>query len=250
MPAVRVIPCLDIDKGRVVKGVRFENLRDKGDPVELASRYEDLGADELVLLDVTATIEDRRPIYRVVRDVASAISIPFTVGGGVRSMADVEKLLDSGADKVSINTAAVKNPKLVEEASREFGSQSIVIAIDAKRRWGSWEVYVASGKKPTGLDAIQWARRAVELGAGEVLLTSIDRDGTRNGYDVELVRAVVEAARVPVIASGGAGSLSHFYEAYRAGATGLLAAGLFHDGLLSPLDVKAFLSSRGVEVRL
>ena len=250
MPAVRVIPCLDIDKGRVVKGVRFENLRDKGDPVELASRYEDLGADELVLLDVTATIEDRRPIYRVVRDVASAISIPFTVGGGVRSMADVEKLLDSGADKVSINTAAVKNPKLVEEASREFGSQSIVIAIDAKRRGGSWEVYVASGKKPTGLDAIQWARQAVELGAGEVLLTSIDRDGTRNGYDVELVRAVVEAARVPVIASGGAGSLSHFYEAYRAGATGLLAAGLFHDGLLSPLDVKAFLSSRGVEVRL
>ncbi|MCE4604723.1 MAG: imidazole glycerol phosphate synthase subunit HisF [Aeropyrum sp.] len=250
MPAVRVIPCLDIDKGRVVKGVRFENLRDKGDPVELASRYEDLGADELVLLDVTATIEDRRPIYRVVRDVASAISIPFTVGGGVRSMADVEKLLDSGADKVSINTAAVKNPKLVEEASREFGSQSIVIAIDAKRRGGSWEVYVASGKKPTGLDAIQWARQAVELGAGEVLLTSIDRDGTRNGYDVELVRAVVEATKVPVIASGGAGSLNHFYEAYRAGATGLLAAGLFHDGLLSPLDVKAFLSSRGVEVRL
>ncbi len=250
MPAVRVIPCLDIDKGRVVKGVRFENLRDKGDPVELASRYEDLGADELVLLDVTATIEDRRPIYRVVRDVASAISIPFTVGGGVRSMADVEKLLDSGADKVSINTAAVKNPKLVEEASREFGSQSIVIAIDAKRRGGSWEVYVASGKKPTGLDAIQWARQAVELGAGEVLLTSIDRDGTRNGYDVELVRAVVEATKVPVIASGGAGSLSHFYEAYKAGATGLLAAGLFHDGLLSPLDVKAFLSSRGVEVRL
>ncbi len=249
MVAVRVIPCLDVDKGRVVKGVRFEDLRDKGDPVELAARYEELGADELVLLDVTATVEGREPLYRVVRDVASVISIPFTVGGGVRSLADVEKLLDSGADKVSINTAAVENPALVRDASREFGSQSIVVAIDARRRGGSWEVYVASGRRPTGLDAIEWARKAAELGAGELLVTSIDRDGTRSGYDVELLRRVVDAAGVPVIASGGAGRLEHFYEAYLAGATGLLAAGVFHDGILTPWEVKAYLASLGVEVR-
>ena len=249
MVAVRVIPCLDVDKGRVVKGVRFEDLRDKGDPVELAARYEELGADELVLLDVTATVEGREPLYRVVRDVASVISIPFTVGGGVRSLADVEKLLDSGADKVSINTAAVENPALVRDASREFGSQSIVVAIDARRRGGSWEVYVASGRRPTGLDAVEWARKAAELGAGELLVTSIDRDGTRSGYDVELLRRVVDAAGVPVIASGGAGRLKHFYEAYLAGATGLLAAGVFHDGILTPWEVKAYLASLGVEVR-
>ena len=250
MVAVRVIPCLDVARGRVVKGVKFQRLREKGDPVELAARYEELGADELVLLDVTATIEDRGPLYNLVRNVASAISIPFTVGGGVRSLYDVEKLLDSGADKVSINTAAVKNPRLVEEASREFGSQSIVVAIDAKREPGGWRVYVASGKVPTGLDAIAWARRAVDLGAGELLVTSIDRDGTREGYDVELTRAVAEAVEAPVIASGGAGRLEHFYEAYRAGATGLLAAGLFHDSILAPMDVKEYLASRGVEVRL
>ena len=249
MAVVRVIPCLDVDKGRVVKGVRFEGLRDKGDPVELAARYEEAGADELVLLDVSATVEGREPLYRVVSDVASVIMIPFTVGGGVRSVADVERLLDSGADKVSINTAAVRNPKIVEEAAREFGSQSIVVAIDARRRGSWWEVYVSSGREATGLDALGWARRAVELGAGELLVTSIDRDGTRMGYDVELTARIASAVDVPIIASGGAGRLEHFYEAYKAGATGLLAAGLFHDGILTPLEVKHYLKSRGVEVR-
>jgi cyclase len=250
LTAVRIIPCLDVDGDRVVKGVRFLDLKVKGDPVELAWRYEELGADELVLLDVTATVEGRRPFYRVIRDVASTIMIPFTVGGGVRSLEDVGRLLDSGADKVSINTAAFRNPRLVEEAAREYGSQSIVVAIDARRRPWGWEVFLAGGRVPTGADAVEWARRAAALGAGEILVTSIDRDGTREGYDVELVEAVASAAGVPVIASGGAGKPEHFYEAYLAGATGLLAAGVFHDGLLTPRGVKEYLASRGVEVRL
>lgn len=251
MTAVRIIPCLDVDKDKVVKGVQFLDLKVKGDPVELASRYEELGADELVFLDVTATRENRKPFYKVLRDTASTITIPFTVGGGVRSVEDVGRLLDSGADKVSINTAAVRNPSIIEKAAREYGSQAIVVAIDAKRKSpGAWEVYVSGGSEPTGIDAIEWAVRAVELGAGEILLTSIDRDGTRDGYDIELTRAVASRVTVPVIASGGAGRLEHFYHAYKAGASALLAAGLFHDGVLTPFDVKKFLARMGVEVRM
>ncbi|MCE4613510.1 MAG: imidazole glycerol phosphate synthase subunit HisF [Desulfurococcales archaeon] len=249
MVAVRVIPCLDVDGRLVVKGVRFRDLDSKGDPVSLAGRYEDEGADELVLLDVSATIEDRGPIYSLIKDVASTISIPLTVGGGVRSIEDVGRLLDSGADKVSINTAAVRNPRILERASLEYGSQAVVVAIDAKRSGDSWEVYIASGRVPTGLDAVIWAVKAVSLGAGEVLLTSIDRDGTREGYDLGLLEAVTSRVRVPVIASGGAGTLEHFYQAVRAGASAVLAAGLFHDGILSPFQVKKYLARMGVEVR-
>ncbi|MEB3861502.1 MAG: imidazole glycerol phosphate synthase subunit HisF [Desulfurococcales archaeon] len=250
MAAVRIIPCLDVDKGVVVKGIRFLNLQKKGDPVEMASRYEELGADELVFLDITATVEDRSPLYKLVKDVASTITIPFTVGGGVRSVEDVGRLLDSGADKVSINTTAIRRPEVVEKAAWEYGSQAIVVAIDAKRVGDSWEVYVAGGRKPTGVDAIEWAVKAQELGAGELLVTSIDMDGTREGYDLQLLRAITSRVTVPVIASGGAGRLEHFYDAYKAGAHALLAAGLFHDGVLTPLQVKRFLAEKGVEVRL
>lgn len=251
MPAKRIIACLDVKNGRVVKGVRFRGLRDQGDPVELAARYEEEGVDELVFLDVTATLEDRGPLYRLVRDVASTITVPFTVGGGVRSIEDFGRLLDNGADKVSVNTAAVENPGLVEEAAREYGSQAVVVAIDAKRRsGGGWEVYVASATRPTGLDAVEWASRVAGLGAGEILLTSIDRDGTRMGYDTELIRAVADAAPVPVIASGGAGEPRHFLEAFEAGADAALAAGIFHEGVYSIAEVKRFLASHGVEVRL
>ncbi|MEB3860334.1 MAG: imidazole glycerol phosphate synthase subunit HisF [Desulfurococcales archaeon] len=250
MVAVRVIPCLDVDEGTVVKGVRFSGLSPKGDPVELAQRYEELGADEIVVLDVSATIEGRSPIYQLVEAIASTLSIPLTVGGGVRSLEHVGRLLDSGADKVSINTAAVRRPSLVREASLEYGSQAIVVAIDAKRGSSGWEVYVASGKVPAGLDAVEWAARVEEEGAGEILLTSIDRDGTREGYDTMLVKAVANAVNVPVIASGGAGSLEHFYEAVKAGASAVLAAGLFHEGLLTPGQVKEYLKSMGVEVRM
>lgn len=251
MVAKRIIPCLDVAGGRVVKGVSFVNLRDAGDPVELASRYEEEGADELVFLDITATLEERDPLYKVVRDVASVITIPFTVGGGVKSITDFGRLLDSGADKVSVNTAAVNNPGLVSEAAREYGSQAVVVAIDAKRTSNGWEVYIRGGRTPTGLDAIKWAREAEERGAGEVLLTSIDRDGTKSGYDLELTRSVVEALNIPVIASGGAGVLKHFYDVFvKAGADAALAAGVFHYGLVRIQDVKRYLASRGVEVRL
>jgi len=235
----------------VVKGTRFRNLRDQGDPVELASRYEEWGVDELVFLDITATIEDREPLYRLIRDVASTITVPFTVGGGVRSLREFGRLLDSGADKVSINTGAVRNPGLIEQASREYGSQAVVVAIDAARSpRGGWEVYVAGGRIPTGLDAVEWAARAARLGAGEILLTSIDRDGTRSGYDIELTRAVVEAVSVPVIASGGAGEMRHFLEVFtKAGADAALAAGVFHEGLIPIPRLKQYLLSHGVEVR-
>ena len=255
-PARRVIACLDVAGGRVVKGVRFENLRDAGDPVELAARYEEEGVDELVFLDISATPEEREPLYRVVRDVASVIRVPFTVGGGVKDLKSFGRMLDSGADKVSINTAAVRNPRLVAEAAREYGRQAVVVAIDAKRvgpRPGvpsGWEVYVSGGRVPTGLDAIEWARRAAELGAGEILLTSIDHDGTRMGYDLELTRAVVEAVDVPVIASGGAGEPRHFLEVFTvAGADAALAAGIFHYRVVTVREVKRYLLEHGVEVR-
>jgi len=250
VPAKRIIPCLDVAGGRVVKGVHFRNLRYAGDPVELAALYEEQGADELVFLDISATPEQREPIYRVVRDVASTLSIPFTVGGGVRSLREFGRLLDSGADKVSINTAAVRNPALVHEAAAEYGSQSVVVAIDAKRRPGGWwEVFVAGAREPTGLDAVEWARRVAALGAGEILLTSIDRDGTRMGYDLELTRRIVEAVSIPVIASGGAGCPHHFLEAFMVGADAALAAGIFHYGVYSIREVKEYLLRRGVEVR-
>ncbi len=251
MVARRIIVCLDVASGRVVKGVNFRNLRDAGDPVELAARYEEEGADELVFLDISATPEEREPLYGVVRDVASTLSIPLTVGGGVRSLREFGRLLDSGADKVSINTAAVKNPGFVGQAAAEYGSQAVVVAIDAKREAQGFKVYVSGARIPTGLDAVEWASRVARLGAGEILLTSIDRDGTREGYDLELTRRVVEAAGVPVIASGGAGRLEHFLQVFRvAGADAALAAGVFHYGALSVSEVKRFLAASGVEVRL
>jgi len=255
-PARRIIPCLDVKAGRVVKGTRFVDLRDAGDPVELAARYEEEGADELVFLDISATPEQREPLYRVVRDTASVVSIPFTVGGGVRSLEDFGRMLDTGADKVSINTAAVRRPRLVAEAAREYGSQAVVVAIDAKwvgrgRTRSGWEVYVSGGRVPTGLDAVEWAQRVERLGAGEILLTSIDRDGTRMGYDLALTAAVVGAVNIPVIASGGAGEPRHFLEAFTvAGADAALAAGVFHFRNLTIGEVKRFLAENGVEVRL
>ncbi len=245
----RIIPCLDVDKGLVVKGVRFQDLKRAGDPVELAARYEEEGADELVFLDITASVEGRKPFLRLISDVASVIRIPFTVGGGVSSIKDVEELLSHGADKVSINTAAVKDPALITRAAEEFGSQAIVVAIDAKRVGDGWEVYIYGGREPTGLDAVEWAVKAWRLGAGELLVTSIDRDGTRLGYDIELIREIASRVGVPVIASGGAGEPRHFLEAYNAGAEAGLAAGIFHYRLVSIRDVKEYLRMNGVPVR-
>jgi len=245
----RIIPCLDVDRGLVVKGVRFRDLRRAGDPVELAARYEEEGADELVFLDITASVDGRKPFLKLISEVASVIRIPFTVGGGVSSVGDVEALLNHGADKVSINTAALKNPGLVARAAEEFGSQAIVVAIDAKRVGEGWEVYIYGGREPTGVDAVEWAVKAWRLGAGELLVTSIDRDGTRQGYDVDLIREIAGRVGIPVIASGGAGSPHHFYEAYAAGAEAGLAAGIFHYRLLSIGEVKEYLKSRGVPVR-
>jgi cyclase len=242
---------LDVKHGRVVKGVNFVNLRDKGDPVELAARYEEEGADEIVFLDITASLECRETLFRVVRDTASVLTIPLTVGGGIRSLEDISKALASGADKVSINTAAVEGPILIARASEEFGSQSIVVAIDAKRVGERYIVFTKSATYNTGIDAIEWAKRVAELGAGEILLTSIDRDGTRLGYDVELTRLVSEATPVPIIASGGAGILEHFYEVLTAGkADAALAAGVFHDGVIRIRELKLYLLRKGVEVRL
>lgn len=261
MLAKRIIPCLDVKDGRVVKGVHFVNLRDAGDPVENARLYNAEGADELVFLDISATPEERATTVDMVRKVASEVFMPFAVGGGVRTVEDVRTLLLAGADKVSVNTAAVRDPGLLSAAAKRFGSQCIVIAIDAKRLGDSsqrratssgqrWEVYVRSGQEPTGLDAIEWAVRAVELGAGEVLLTSMDRDGTLDGYDIPLTRAIAEAVPVPVIASGGAGTLEHFAQALTDGkADAALAATLFHDRILSIRDVKAYLSEQGIPVR-
>ncbi|HVA22064.1 MAG TPA: imidazole glycerol phosphate synthase subunit HisF [Candidatus Micrarchaeia archaeon] len=249
--AKRVVPCLDIDRGRVVKGVRFAGLRDAGDPVRLAQRYEAEGADELVILDVTATLEGRGATAAVVTQVAERVGIPVTVGGGVRRAEDVRTLLQAGADKVALNTAAVGDPAVIARCARRFGAQCMVVAIDARRRAGEagWEVVVGAGRTPTGLGVVDWAVAAVAQGAGELLLTSIDRDGTQLGYDCALVAAVAGAVPVPVVASGGAGRLAHFAEALEAGADAVLAASQFHDRRLSIGAVKQFLVTRGIEVR-
>ncbi|MEM0501014.1 MAG: imidazole glycerol phosphate synthase subunit HisF [Ignisphaera sp.] len=251
MTVKRIIPCLDVKNGRVVKGVRFAELRDKGDPVLLAVRYEEEGADEIVLLDISASIEGRETMLSVVRDTASVLTIPLTVGGGIGSIDDISRILSNGADKIAINTAAVKNPDIVSMASNEFGSQSIVVAIDAKSIGDRYRVYTYSGTVDTGLDAIEWAKRVANLGAGEILLTSIDRDGTRLGYDIELTRLVAEAVNVPIIASGGAGTYEHFYTILTiGGADAALAAGVFHDGIIRIGDLKRYLMDRGIEVRI
>ena len=250
MLAKRVIPCLDVKDGRVVKGINFVELRDAGDPVEVAAQYEREGADELVFLDITASSDARPILIDVVRRTAEKVFMPLTVGGGVRSAADVRELLLAGADKVSMNTAAIEDPDLVRRASERFGRQCIVVAIDARRDGGRFCVHTHGGRKPTELDAVEWARQAERLGAGEILLTSMDRDGTKQGYDLELTKAIAEAVRIPVIASGGAGTPAHFYEALTIGqADAALAASLFHFGELTIRDLKRDLASRGVCVR-
>jgi len=250
MLAKRIIPCLDVKDGRVVKGVRFVDLRDAGDPVEAAMAYDAQGADELVFLDITASHEDRAIMLDVVRRTAEGIYMPLTVGGGIRSVDDVRQLLRAGADKVSLNTAALARPDVIREAAERFGSQCIVVAIDARREGAAWGVYTHGGRRPAGRDAVEWAREAVALGAGEVLLTSMDRDGTKDGYDLELTRAVSDAVTVPVIASGGAGSLEHFHDALVDGhADAALAASLFHFGIHTIAEAKQYLAERGVEVR-
>ena len=252
MLAKRVIPCLDVKDGRVVKGVRFVDLRDAGDPVEAALAYDAQGADELVFLDITASHEDRRTMLDVVRRTAEGIYMPLTVGGGIRSIDDVRRLLRAGADKVSLNTAALAEPALIRAAAERFGSQCIVVAIDARRESGErWGVYTHGGRRPSGRDAVLWAREAVALGAGEILLTSMDRDGTKDGYDLELTRAIADAVTVPVIASGGAGSLEHLVEGVtEGGADAALAASIFHFGIHTIAEAKAYMRDRGVEVRL
>jgi cyclase len=250
--AKRVIPCLDVTSGRVVKGVNFVALRDAGDPVEIAARYDAEGADELCFLDITASSDERDILLHVIEAVAAQVFIPLTVGGGVRRVEDVRRLLNAGADKVSINTAAVQDPALVEEASARVGNQCIVVAIDAKRTGGGgWEVYTHGGRKPTGLDAVAWARRMQAAGAGEILLTSMDRDGTRDGFDLELTRAVSEAVGVPVIASGGVGALEHLAAGVLEGrADAVLAASVFHFGDFTVRRAKEHMRARGIEVRL
>ena len=249
--AKRIIPCLDVTDGRVVKGVNFVELRDAGDPVEIARRYDEQGADELTFLDITASSDNRGLILHIIEEVASQVFIPLTVGGGVRAVDDVRRLLNAGADKVSMNTAAVVNPQLVADASGRFGSQCIVVAIDAKRVGDHWEVFTHGGRKPTGLDAVAWAKRMVELGAGELLLTSMDRDGTRIGFDLELTRAITDAVDVPVIASGGVGNLDHLVDGVKiGGADAVLAASIFHYGEYSVNQAKHYMADHGIEVRL
>ena len=251
MYAKIIIPCLDVNNGRVVKGTNFVNLRDAGDPVEAAKIYDAQGADELVFLDITASAQARNIILYIVLQVADSIFIPFTVGGGIRSVDDFNALLRAGADKVSVNSAAIRNPALIQEAADKFGSQCVVCAIDAKRRSeGGWTVYLNGGRVDTGLDAIEWAQKAVRLGAGEILLTSMDCDGVKNGYDLELTRAVSECVHVPVIASGGAGKMEHFYDAFTQGqADAVLAASLFHFGEITIPELKGYLAGRGISVR-
>ena len=259
MLAKRIIPCLDVTGGRVVKGVNFVELRDAGDPVEIAARYNEQGADELTFLDITATSDGRDLILHIIEAVASQVFIPLTVGGGVRTVADVRRLLNAGADKVSFNSAAVADPQVIADASARYGAQCIVVAIDAKRRRGDdlsargpgWDVYTQGGRKNVGLDAVAWARRMAEQGAGEILLTSMDRDGTKIGFDLELTRAVSDAVPVPVIASGGVGALEHLAEGIQiGGADAVLAASIFHYGEFSVGQAKAMMASRGIPVRL
>ncbi|HEY9149905.1 MAG TPA: imidazole glycerol phosphate synthase subunit HisF [Gammaproteobacteria bacterium] len=254
--AKRIIPCLDVDAGRVVKGVKFVEIRDAGDPVEVARRYDEEGADEITFLDITASSDDRETMVHVVEQVAGEVFIPLTVGGGIRELPDIRRMLNAGADKVAINTAAVTRPEFVREAAERFGSQCIVVAIDAKRVSGEeepprWEIFTHGGRKATGLDAIEWAKRMVDYGAGEILLTSMDRDGTRNGFDLELTRAISEAVEVPVIASGGVGKLDHLVEGVLEGkADAVLAASIFHFGEFSIHQAKEHMAAAGVEVRL
>ena len=259
MLAKRIIPCLDVTAGRVVKGINFVELRDAGDPVEIAARYNEQGADELTFLDITATSDDRDLILHIVEAVAAQVFIPLTVGGGVRTVEDVRRLLNAGADKVSFNSAAVANPQVIRDASRKYGAQCIVVAIDAKRRAGAgdaaqsggWDVYTHGGRKNTGLDAVAWARQMAECGAGEILLTSMDRDGTKSGFDLALTRAVSDAVSVPVIASGGVGALEHLSEGIRiGGADAVLAASIFHYGEFTVGQAKALLARDGIAVRL
>ncbi len=254
--AKRIIPCLDVDAGRVVKGVKFVNIRDAGDPVAIAQRYDEQGADELTFLDITASSDARDTMVHVVESVASEVFIPLTVGGGIRQLADIRRMLNAGADKVAINTAAVFNPELVAEASSHFGSQCIVVAIDAKQvnpaqKLPRWEVFTHGGRKPTGLDALEWAKTMVNLGAGELLLTSMDRDGTRHGFDLALTRTISEAVNVPVIASGGVGTLEHLAQGIIEGkADAVLAASIFHFGEYTIADAKQQMRTQGIEVRL
>jgi len=253
--AKRIIPCLDVDKGRVVKGVNFVDIRDAGDPVEVARRYNEQGADEITFLDITASHESRDTTYETVERMAAEVFIPLTVGGGVRTVDDIRKLLNAGADKVSINTAAVFNPEFVREAAERFGSQCIVVAIDAKRvseegEEPRWEIFTHGGRKPTGLDAVEWARKMVEMSAGELLLTSMDRDGTKIGFDLGLTKAISDAVIVPVIASGGVGELKHLADGVtQGGADAVLAASIFHFGQHTIPEAKAFMKAQGIEVR-
>ncbi|MDQ3012511.1 MAG: imidazole glycerol phosphate synthase subunit HisF [Acidobacteriota bacterium] len=256
MLAKRIIPCLDVDRGRVVKGISFVNLVDAGDPVEQGARYDREGADELVFLDITASSDRREIVADMVRRVADRVFIPFTVGGGIRTVEDIRAILMAGADKISVNTAAVQNPNLIREGAEKFGAQCIVVAIDAKRRKSdpgdslSWEVYLHGGRTPTGIDAIEWAQAAANLGAGEILLTSMDRDGRKDGYDLELTRAVADAVNIPVIASGGAGTLEHLHEALDQGhASAVLAASIFHFGQFTIGEAKQYLRERGILMR-
>ena len=250
--AKRIIPCLDVTAGRVVKGVNFVELRDAGDPVEIARRYDEQGADEITFLDITASSDDRDLILHIIEDVASQVFIPLTVGGGVRQVDDVRRLLNAGADKVSINTSAVTNPQLVADAADKYGSQCIVVAIDAKRAHGDrWEVFTHGGRKATGLDAVEWARKMQSLGAGEILLTSMDRDGTQSGFDLALTRAVSDAVDIPVIASGGVGGLQDLADGIADGrADAVLAASIFHYGLHTVQEAKAFMAAQGIPMRL
>lgn len=254
--AKRIIPCLDVDAGRVVKGVQFVDIRDAGDPVEIARRYDEQGADELVFLDITASAHERATMVHVVEEVASQVFIPLTVGGGIREVADVRRMLNAGADKVAINTAAVNRPEFVREAAEKFGSQCIVVAIDAKRVSSPgeplrWEIFTHGGRKPTGIDAIEWAVRMAEFGAGELLVTSMDRDGTRDGFDLALMHAITEAVNVPVIASGGVGNLDHLADGVlKGGADAVLAASIFHFGEYTVEQAKRTMAAHGIEVRL
>jgi cyclase len=250
LTAIRIIPCLDIKDGRVVKGINFVNLKDAGDPFEAAKVYSQEGADEICILDISASEEGRKASLQMISKIAENVFVPLTVGGGVRTWKDMREYLLAGADKVSINTGAVENPKLIKECAEIFGSQCVVVAIDAKRVGKSFRVFIYSGKKDTGLDAEDWAKKVVELGAGEILLTSIDKDGTQSGYDLELIQKISESVQVPIIASGGAGKKEHFLEAIRSGASACLAASIFHFGKIKIPELKKFLKEKGLNIRL